>query len=61
MNMMAIRIIIINEFDSSLIKTRRVEPYLLLSTRLEHTNITFFSIIHSLTCLEERVEPHNGR
>ena len=61
MNMMAIRIIIINEFDSSLIITRRIEPYLLLSTRLEHTNITFFSITHSLTCLEERVEPPNGR
>jgi hypothetical protein len=58
---MVIRIIIINELDSPRIITRRVEPYLLPSTRLEHTNITFFSIIHSLTCLEERVEPHIGR
>jgi hypothetical protein len=58
---MVIRIIIINELDSPRIITRRVEPYLLPSTRLEHTNITFFSIIHSLTCLEERLEPHNGR
>ena len=59
--MIVIWIIIINELDSSLNLTRMVEPYLLLRTRLEHTNITFFSIIHSLPCLEERVEPHNGR
>jgi hypothetical protein len=58
---MVIWIIIINDLYSSLVLTRSVEPYLLLRTGLEHTNITFFSIINSVFCLEERAEPHNGR
>lgn len=58
---MVIWIIIINDLDSSLVLTRSVESYLLLRTGLEHTNITFFSIIHPVFCLEERAEPHNGR
>ena len=59
---MVIWIIIIDEFDSSLILTSKgrtlpcyLEPD--LNTLILHS----FSIIHSLPCLEERVKPRNGR
>ena len=55
MNMMAIRIIIINEFDSSLIKTRRVEPYLYYGTDLNTLILhSFLLFIRSLVWNKSR-------